>query len=150
VTILDAIADPNVFGTLPAFRDLETWGAWRSFLAAVYGLPVSPAELEVFRVHTGVRAPRPGGYSEAVAVVGRQNGKTRIAATLAVYEVITATEEAGTELSALLIAQDHRAALRTLLKYASAPFDLVPMLSHSRHNQPLSGDSVPESSSSTS
>jgi hypothetical protein len=32
------------------------------------------------------------------------------------------------KLSALLVAQDHRAALRTLLKYASAPFDLVPML----------------------
>jgi hypothetical protein len=32
------------------------------------------------------------------------------------------------ELSALLVAQDQRSALRTLLKYASAPFDLVAML----------------------
>jgi hypothetical protein len=63
-----------------------------------------------------------------VAIVGRQSGKTRVAAMLASYEAITATEEAGAELSALLVAQDHRAALRTLLKYAAAPFDYVPML----------------------
>jgi hypothetical protein len=36
--------------------------------------------------------------------------------------------EVAAELSALLVAQDHRAALRTLFKYASAPFDLAPML----------------------
>jgi hypothetical protein len=47
---------------------------------------------------------------------------------LAVFEAVTATEETGSELSALLVAQDHRAALRTLLRYAAAPFDLVPML----------------------
>jgi phage terminase large subunit-like protein len=70
----------------------------------------------------------PGGYRETVAIVGRQSGKTRVAAMVAVFEAITATEEAGAELSALLVAQDHRAAPRTLFKYASAPFDLVPML----------------------
>jgi hypothetical protein len=128
VNVLEALADRNLFASLPAFRDLESWSSWRAFLAAVYGLPMSSAELEVFRAHTGVRTPRPGGYSESVCIVGRQSGKTRIAAMLAVFEAITATEEAGAELSALLVAQDHRAALRTLLKYAAAPFDLVPML----------------------
>jgi hypothetical protein len=129
VTILEALHDPALFGSLPPFRAAETWNSWRAFLAAVYGLPMSEADLETFRAHTGVCTPRAGGYAEAVAVTGRQSGKTRIAATLAVYEAITATAEGGTELSALLVAQDHRAALRTLLKYAAAPFDLAPMLS---------------------
>ena len=111
-TILEALHDPALFGSLPSFRAAETWNSWRAFLAAVYGLPMSEAELETFRAHTGVRTPRPGGYAETVAVTGRQSGKTRIAATLAVYEAITATLEGGTELSALLVAQDHRAALR--------------------------------------
>jgi hypothetical protein len=89
-------------------------------MGGVLGRRVRPADvpqakLAVFRAHTGREAPRPGGYAEAVVIGGRQSGKTRIAAMLAVFE-------------AILVAQDHRAALRTLLKYASAPFDLVPML----------------------
>jgi hypothetical protein len=30
MTILETIADRNLFGALPAFRDLETWAAWRA------------------------------------------------------------------------------------------------------------------------
>jgi hypothetical protein len=41
VTILEALADRNLFGNLPAFRDLETWSAWRAFLASVYALPMT-------------------------------------------------------------------------------------------------------------
>jgi hypothetical protein len=33
-------------------------------------------DLEIFRRHTGRQTPRSGGYAEAVAVVGRQSGKT--------------------------------------------------------------------------
>jgi Terminase large subunit, ATPase domain len=128
VNILEAFRHPHVFGSLPAFQDLGTWSAWGAFLAAIYGLPMTEAQLATFRAHTGCQTPRPEGYSEAVAIVGRQSGKTRVAAMIAVFEAITATEETGAELSALLVAQDHRAALRTLFKYASVPFDLVPTL----------------------
>jgi hypothetical protein len=79
MAILQSLRDRHLFGTLPAFRDLGTWSAWRSFLAAVYGLPMSEAELATFRGHTARSAPRPGGYSEAVAIVGTQSGKTRLA-----------------------------------------------------------------------
>jgi hypothetical protein len=57
MTILEAIADPNLFGALPAFRDLETWGAWRAFLAAVYALPMTEAELATFRAQRRARRP---------------------------------------------------------------------------------------------
>jgi hypothetical protein len=40
VTIIEALADRNLLGSLPAFRDLETWNARQAFLATVYGLPM--------------------------------------------------------------------------------------------------------------
>ena len=52
-SILDALGDPNLFGPLPAFRDLSTWKSWLVFVRAVYGLSMSDAELGVFRAHTG-------------------------------------------------------------------------------------------------
>jgi hypothetical protein len=130
VTILDALRDPHLFGALLPFRDLASWQAWLTFLSAVYGLPMCESQIATFRAHTGRSAPRPSGYSEAVAIVGRQSGKTRIAATLAVFEAITAPSDQA-ETYALLVSQDHRAALRTLLKYAIAPFDFVPMFTAS-------------------
>jgi hypothetical protein len=132
VTILDTLCDPNLLGALPAFRDLETWSAWEAFLGAVYGLPMSDVMLATFRAHTGRAAPREGGYNEAVAIVGRQSGKSEIAAALAVFEAISAPREPGRgERYAILVAQDQRGSLRGLFRYASQPFDadLAPMLS---------------------
>jgi hypothetical protein len=39
VNILDAIAHPKIFK--PWFRDDLSWSAWRAFLCALYGLPMS-------------------------------------------------------------------------------------------------------------
>jgi hypothetical protein len=69
MTILDALADPNLFGALAAFRELGPWRVWSAFIAAVYGLPMTDAQLVAFRTHTGRQAPKPGGYAEAVAIV---------------------------------------------------------------------------------
>src|SRR6266481_328770 len=38
ITILDAIADPQLFGQ--HFRDHVTWAAWCVFLCALFGLPL--------------------------------------------------------------------------------------------------------------
>jgi hypothetical protein len=128
-TIIEALEDRRLFGGLPAFRDLTSWRRWLVFLKAVYGLAMDAGELAIFRHHTRRSAPRPAGYAEAVAAVGRQSGKTRIAATIATYEAISVGPEAdGTDLYALLVAQDQRAAFRTLLSYAKAPFTRLPTL----------------------
>jgi hypothetical protein len=79
------------------------------------------ADLERFRLHTGRHEPRAGGYPEAVAVVGVQAGKTRIAG--AFVDVAALTGESGTH--ALLLGQDHRGAMRVLLRYARAPFETL-------------------------
>jgi hypothetical protein len=129
--IVDALQDPRLFGELPVFRALTSWARWLVFLKAIYGLPLGAEECRVFCQHTGRSryAPPPGGFREAAMIVGRQSGKTRIAAMLAAYEAIRASRESdGTPVYALLIAQDHRAALRNLFSYAVAPFDASSIL----------------------
>jgi hypothetical protein len=131
MTFAEALADHRLLGALPAFRDLSSWGRWRVFAKAMYGEPLTPEEETVFRQHTGRSryAPPVGGWKEVVCIVGRQSGKSRVAASLADYAAITAEPEAdGTDLYALLIAQDQRGALRTLLSYARAPFVASPVL----------------------
>lgn len=134
MTILDALHDRDFFGRLPAFADLSTWGRWLVFLKALYGLAMDEAEEAGFRLHTGrsFYAPPPGGWREAAAIVGRQAGKTRIAGTVMAYEAARAALESpspdGTELYAVGVAQDQRASIRTLHRYAVSPFELAPAL----------------------
>jgi hypothetical protein len=131
VKIVDALADKRLFGALPAFKDLATWRSWLVFLKAVYGLDLDQDELAIFRSHTGRSKPSLQGYAEAVAIVGRQSGKTQLAATLAVYEAITAPVASGRGTYAVLVSQDARAALRTLFRYAASPFEVSPILQSS-------------------
>lgn len=119
MTIIEALRDPDLFGGLSAFSNLGTWARWEAFLKAVYGLAMTDAELAIFRQHTGRSEPRAGGYPEAVAVVGVQSGKSRIAGALADHAALAG--EAGTH--ALLLGQDHRGAMRVLLRYCREPFE---------------------------
>src|SRR5688572_10536814 len=126
MNILEAIRDRNLFGALACFRDLTTWRAWVVFLSALYGLPLDAAGVEMFKRHTGrtTYAPPAGGWREVVCITGRQSGKTRIAATVTGYEAAVAErEEDGSELTALMVAQDHRSSVRTIFKYAASPFE---------------------------
>lgn len=134
LTIIEALEDRNLFGGLPAFRDLSTWRPWLVFLRAAYGEPLESDDLELFRKHTGRTTydPPSGGFPEVCCIVGRQSGKTRIASTIAAYEAVLAEREPDrSELYAVLTAQDQRAALRALFAYARAPFEMVPVLKRS-------------------
>ncbi|MDE3041123.1 MAG: terminase family protein [Nitrospirota bacterium] len=138
MNILDAIKHPQLFGCLPVFADMSSWVRWIVFLKAVYGLPLDNGELAIFLHHTGrtTYAPPFGGWQEIICIVGRQSGKTRLAATIAVFEAITAKQEPdGTDLYAIVVAQDQRAALRALLSYAKAPFEMIPAFAAEVENQ---------------
>jgi hypothetical protein len=122
MTLLDRLADPQLYGRLAVFRDLSTWSAWLVFVKAVHGLPLaSDAEHDLFLKHTGrqVYAPPPGGHPVSVAIVGRQSGKSRIAALLASDAAAVAEPKPdGEDLYALILAQDQRGAVRSLFRYA--------------------------------
>lgn len=132
LTIIEAIQHPELFGALPKFQDLKSWAMWLVFLKALYGLPLdSDAEREAFKKFTGRSeyAPPVGGWHEAVAIVGRQAGKSEVAGVITDFEAITTTPELDrTETYALLLAQDQRSATRALFGYAKAPFEVVPAL----------------------
>jgi hypothetical protein len=55
MNILEATSDPKVFA--PAFCNPDTWQSWFAFLAVLFGLPLSPEQLEVYRVCTGRLEP---------------------------------------------------------------------------------------------
>jgi hypothetical protein len=78
-TILD------LFDTLPWFKSGADWRAWRAFLAALYGLPMSDHELEVYKRCTGRAEPPKGASREAWVIVGRRGRKSAIAALIGVW-----------------------------------------------------------------
>jgi hypothetical protein len=131
---VEALRSADLLGCLPAFRNLVTWRPWLVFLKVLYGLPLDDGEFAFYRQCTQRSEYRPpaGGYREAFVIVGRQSGKSRICGTLAAVTAV-ATPESG--VSALLVAQDQRAALRVLGGYAREPFRLVPSFCAEVHSE---------------
>jgi hypothetical protein len=82
-TILDAVDDPHLFGE--HFKDGSTWAAWRVFLAALFGLPMTKAQLAIYQKHTGRNKPPSEPLHEAWLICGRRAGKSFILALIAVY-----------------------------------------------------------------
>jgi len=63
----------------------ESWAAWRTFWRSVFALPLAPAEVDVFRRHTGRSAPPERPVREVFQIIGRRGGKTRNAALAALW-----------------------------------------------------------------
>jgi hypothetical protein len=128
-TILDACGDPALFARW--FRDRATWGAWFAFLRALFGLPMTAADLDLFRRCTGRAEPPDGGAREAWLVCGRRAGKSFVLALVAVFLAtfinwlpFLAPGDRGT---VMVIATDRRQA-RTIFRYARALLSQVPLL----------------------
>src|SRR5215475_2115997 len=129
VSILDALEDPQLLA--PLFRPAVTWEPWRAFLATLFALPMTEAELAAFRAHTGRQSPPGAPEREGWVIVGRRGGKSRVAALVAVYLAcfrnyagILAPGEKGT---VMLLAADRRQA-RVLMRYVIGILDAVPMI----------------------
>jgi hypothetical protein len=129
MNILQAIDDPNLFA--PWFRDSSTWSAWRAFLAALFALPMSDADLKVFTEYTARVTPPAVPFSEAYLVCGRRAGKSAILALVAVYLATfknyapyLAPGERGT---IAIIAADRKQA-RVIFRYLASLLRDIPML----------------------
>ena len=83
LSIVEALADHELFGRV--FQPTTAWSAWRAFLAALFGLPMSDDQVAIYRRHTGRQRPPEASAREAWVVVGRRGGKSRVAALVAVY-----------------------------------------------------------------
>jgi hypothetical protein len=73
LTIIDCIADANVFGE--HFRS-GTWAAWLTFLCALFALPMTAEQLTTYSKHTGRSTPPTQPLHEAWLVCGRRAGKS--------------------------------------------------------------------------
>jgi hypothetical protein len=129
VTILAAMQDSALFARW--FRDPATWIFWCVFLASLFGLPLEPAWLEMFRQCTGRSAPLAGGFNEAWLIVGRRGGKSIILALIAVFLAVfknwsdrLVPGERGT---VLVIAADRRQA-RVIFRYITALITETPLI----------------------
>jgi hypothetical protein len=80
-TILQAMDDPQLFG---GWFEGPSWQPWRVFLGALFGLELTPQQMEIWTSCTG-RTVAQGPYREAWLAVGRRGGKSRILALIAIY-----------------------------------------------------------------
>jgi hypothetical protein len=79
ITILDLL------DSLPWFKTAPDWTAWRSFLCAVYGLPMTEREADIYRACTGRKDPPTAQAKEVWVPTGRRARKTAIGALMGVW-----------------------------------------------------------------
>jgi hypothetical protein len=128
MNILHALDDEKVFA--PFFRG-ESWSAWRTFLAALFALPMSSEQLALYQRHTGRSAPPGVRPNEAWLVCGRRSGKSFVLGTVAVFlaafrdwRPFLGPGERGT---IMIIAADRKQA-RVVMRYIVGLLRSVPML----------------------
>jgi len=81
-TILDAIADPDLFA--PWFERGD-WSAWFAFLKTLFGLELNRAERRLFKSCTGRSVVPKDGFRTAALICGRRAGKSFILSLIATY-----------------------------------------------------------------
>jgi hypothetical protein len=128
--IIQACRDPNLFS--PWFqKNPQSWDAWHAALAALFGLPMTAAQLAIF-TQCAERPDIPRApFREAWFVCGRRGGKSFALALIAVflaafhdYKRFLAPGERG---SILVIAQDRKQA-RNIFNFIRGFLTGVPML----------------------
>lgn len=89
ITYADACRDPKLFG--PWF-EADSWGTWRVLDKAIFGEPLTPAELVTFTELTGRTTSPTSPVSEAWIIAGRRSGKDVKAASIAAYVATIAAD----------------------------------------------------------
>jgi hypothetical protein len=127
--LLTASADPNLFA--PWFRDRATWQAWFAFIAALFALPMTEEQADIYARHTGRSEPPPGPAEEAWLLVGRRGGKSFVMALIAVFLACfrdyRAYLQPGERATVMVIAADRRQA-RVIIRYVAAMLNRIAML----------------------
>jgi hypothetical protein len=129
LTILDAMADSRLFAK--HLGKGPSWDAWKAFLAALFGLPLTKEQAAYFYQCTQRQAPKPGGYREAWLCCGRRALKSYNLAMIATFlacfrdwRPYLGPGELGT---IMIIAMDRRQC-RVILRYIKGLLDETPML----------------------
>ena len=128
MNILDALDDPKVFA--PFFRG-PTWSAWRVFLAALFGLPLTSEQRALYTKHTGRTKTPKSPLHEAWLCIGRRGGKSFILAVIAVFLACFKDWRPylgpGEVATIMIIARDRRQA-RVIKRFITGLLRSIPML----------------------
>jgi len=76
--------DPRFFKRILG-PDPASWNGWKTYLRALFGLPIPDDEMAFFRESTGRETPPADPVKESFVLSGRRPGKSRMAALIAVY-----------------------------------------------------------------
>lgn len=129
MTIIEALDDPALFKG--QFRG-GTWGAWRSFLRALFALPMDDADLATYRHHTGRTEPPSEPFREATVIAGRRSGKSRTMGLLAVWYACFqdhAAKLASGETAVVSVISSDRKQSRVIFDYVAGFLRDTPLLS---------------------
>src|SRR5262249_2972161 len=128
---IEAIKSAKLFGSLPRFRKLDPWAGWLVVLKAIFGLPMTAADLSIFQLHTGRTSPPSGGSKETYLIIGRRGGKSFISALvtcfIACFIDFTPFITIGETLAVMCLAKDKDQA-RIVFRYVKAILNHVPAL----------------------
>jgi hypothetical protein len=107
VDIIQAIDSPKAFRRFfPG--DLSSWESWFSFLRVIYGLGLTPDDLELFRACTERETPDENGYDVIYLISGRKSGKSTVCGLIAAFTAIFGNW--GEDFSILVVAPTIRQA----------------------------------------
>lgn len=129
MNIIQAINDPHLFR--PLFKDLATWGAWQAFLRTLFALPMTDADLDLYRRCTGRLTPPTRPFREAWVPTGVRSGKSFVASLIAVYLACFRDYDpylARGERAMVLVLAADRSQAQVILRYVKGFISSIPML----------------------
>lgn len=111
-----------------AFKQLfqdASWDRWKVFLRALFALPMTDEQAEVFRQFTGRTTVPSVPFKEAALVIGRRGGKSRmmawVATYLSLYRDYRPFLAPGEKATIAVIASDRKQA-RSIFRYITGVF----------------------------
>jgi phage terminase large subunit-like protein len=129
VTIIDACKDEALFARW--FRDRTTWQPWFAFIAALFGVPMTPEQLATNQACTGRSEAPAEAFTEAWLICGRRAGKSFVLALIAVFLACFKSYGEflgpGERATVMVIATDRRQA-RVIFRYIRGMIASTPLL----------------------
>jgi len=128
MNIIDALQDKNLFGSFLGPQQ-QSWENWKAALRVLYGLRTGRRHRKLIEECTGrprSSIPRGRGFDEALFLVGRRSGKSRVAALVGAFEALFGGHEsrlAKGEEGLVIVTAPTRRQAHIVTHYIEAVFD---------------------------